>query len=327
MNNIKNFSERKQVEIASCSGRPENDMNDEKRWCWQVAELQDEEIIFDNVGGFEKALRDGFFFLKQPQGLDLIPGDRFSQNFYARSKQDEQRAIDPYTGFQKWTEKKLGKHQGYFCRDDDQTEQFFLESFWWHQVFPVELAAQAVRMKEFALVLLQAILKKLDLPERLWDIATGRCLSSQGTYTLTFNHFRSGIDARGLNVHKDSGWVTVLRSLAPGLEVLVNNDWYPIIPVDGMFVVNFGCAMEILMKHTATPVAAVAHRVTQQWKREGIPDRFSYAMFLDSSLNREICEGLYQYVPGHGLNLCAEFNQFLDEILKKTYTINSVGLY
>ena len=76
--------------------------------------------------------------------------------------------------------------------------------------------------------------------------ATGHALSGRGTYHLTFNHFRPEIDARGLNVHKDSGWVTVLRSLDPGLEVQRDGRWEPIDPEPGWFIVNFGCAMEIL---------------------------------------------------------------------------------
>lgn len=82
------------------------------------------------------------------------------------------------------------------------------------------------------------------------------------------------------------------------------------------------------MRDTATPVAAVAHRVTEQHdEARSAPDRFSYALFVDSSLNADICKGLYRYKPAQGLALEADFKQFLDSILKNTYELDSEGLY
>jgi isopenicillin N synthase-like dioxygenase len=183
-------------------------------------------------------------------------------------------------------------------------------------------------MQGFALAVLAAVLAELDLPAELWDEATGRCLSGRGTYHLTFNHFRPGVRARGLNVHKDSGWVTVLRSLEPGLEIDLGRSWLPIAPRPGCFIVNFGCAMEILTRQSRTPVAAVAHRVVEQPDTQGQrPDRFSYALFVDSSLDESVCPGLFSYRPGHGLELAMRFHKFLDEILKNTYQKDTLGLY
>ena len=85
--------------------------------------------------------------------------------------------------------------------------------------------------------------------------------------------------------------------------------------------------MEILTRHTATPVAAVAHRVVQQPHEPGKADRFSYALFLDSSLDKRFCKGLYRYRSAHGLELEIDFEQFLNTILKHTYEPHSVGLY
>ena len=75
------------------------------------------------------------------------------------------------------------------------------------------------------------------------------------------------------------------------------------------------------------PVAAVAHRVVQQPREPGREDRFSYALFLDSSLDKRLCEGLYTYRPQQGLALEADFEEFLQTILKHTYEPHSVGLY
>jgi hypothetical protein len=82
--------------------------------------------------------------------------------------------------------------------------------------------------------------------------------------------------------------------------------------------------MEILTRHSRTPVAAVAHRVREQWPDgRTAPNRFSYAMFLDSGIS----EGLYRYDATHGLVLEVNFRAFLDNILRHTYSPDTEGLY
>ncbi len=290
---------------------------------WQIARLRDHSLVFETKPGLSQALRDGFFFVAQPPGLDLAPGDRFARSFYLPPAGD-----DPYRGFTQWTPDRLAQHEGYYRRDVDQTEQFFLERRFWSDVYPRELFAQAALMQQLALEILTAVLTELDLPRALWDRATGGCLNGGGTYHLTFNHFRPEVRARGLNIHKDSGWVTVLRSIEPGLEVDRAGTWVPIVPMPGYFIVNFGCAMEVLTRHIRTPVSAVAHRVVEQPQTDATkPDRFSYALFVDSSLDETVCPGLFRYEPAHGLVLEMSFRTFLDEILKNTYQENTAGLY
>lgn len=290
---------------------------------WQIARLRDGALAFETAPGLPQALRDGFFFVAQPPELELSAGDRFAQSFYLPAADG-----DPYRGFAQWTPDRLAQHEGYYRREVDQTEQFFLERRFWAEVYPRELAAQAAAMQELALAILAAVLAELDVPCALWDRATGGCLGGSGIYHLTFNHFRPEVRARGLNIHKDSGWVTVLRSLEPGLEVDRGGAWAPIVPLPGHFIVNFGCAMEVLTRHTRTPVAAVAHRVVEQPQtRAQKPDRFSYALFADSSLDEAVCPGLFRYEPSRGLVLEMSFRTFLDEILKNTYQEHTAGLY
>ncbi|GHF58543.1 hypothetical protein GCM10010218_44820 [Streptomyces mashuensis] len=293
---------------------------------WQRARLHDGRLEFTTPDGLEQALRDGFFHLDRPAGLDLTPGDRFARSFYLPA--GDRTHHDPYRGFRHWTAERLGPHQGYYCRDADQTEQFFLEKRWWNTVYPPALAHQATAMRDLALDVLRAVLTHLDLPRDLWDEATGHALTAHGTHTLTFNHFRPDVPRRGLNIHKDSGWVTVLRSTEPGLEAERDGAWHPVDPLPGTFIVNFGCALEILTRATATPVAAVAHRVVRQPPGPGgKPDRFSYALFVDSTLDDSVSPGLFRYEPGTGLHLETGFGRFLDEILHNTYRPDGTGLY
>lgn len=292
---------------------------------WAAARFDDGELIFDTPDGFVRALADGFFFVQKPAGFDLSAGDHFAANFYLDRRGD---ADDAYRGFRVLNAERLAEREGYYCRDADQVEQFFLEARFWDDVFPAALSRQASEMRNFSVAVIRAILERLDLPYEILDKATGGILSGQGTYHLTFNHFRPQIRARGLNTHKDSGWITMLRSLEPGLEVRRGRQWLPIVPRPDAFVMNFGCAIEILTRDTLTPVAAVAHRVIEQPVRpNGVPDRFSYALFVDSSLDTRQCEGLYRFDPQVGLALATDFNTFLDKILANTYDRDTEGLY
>lgn len=50
-------------------------------------------------------------------------------------------------------------------------------------------------------------------------------------------------------------------------------------------------------------------------------------MFLDSSVDRNICPGLYTYKPKVGLGFFADVDGFLEAILANTYQKDSFGLY
>jgi isopenicillin N synthase-like dioxygenase len=107
-----------------------------------------------------------------------------------------------------------------------------------------------------------------------------------------------------------------------------DGQWCPINPTSGTFIVNFGCAMEILTRQTKAPVSAVAHRVIEQIEdRTGKPDRFSYGLFVDSSLDEKVSPGLFRLEPGKGLVFETSFKDFLDKILSRTYERDTQGLY
>lgn len=296
----------------------------------QRSELtSDKSLIFEQSDGFSKALTDGFFHVKIPTGINLTAGDRFARNFYKEKEATLDNQFNSYRGFYIYTPDKFdAPHEGYYLRDLDQTEQFFLEKKYWSKIYPKDLVDLAIQLDVFAINILKNVMGFVGIPETIWDKATGNCIQGMGTHHLTFNHFRPEINARGLNVHKDSGWVTVLRSISPGLEAYIDNQWRSILPVDGYFIVNFGCAMEILTAKLNRPVSAVIHRVVKQSKNsEGQEDRYSYALFTDNSLDEGICSGLYEYSFDDGLKLKMSFKKFLDEILRATYDKETVGLY
>lgn len=299
-----------------------------KQYNLQISQIIDDKLIFDNQEkGFFTALHDGFFFLKIPDGIDLSSGDLFATNFY----KDKHNAhpLNDFRGFKQYTPDKLAQHEGYYCRKVDQTEQFFLEKRFWDDIYPRTLVNLANQLKDLSIIILNNILLKLNIPQKIWYKATGGCSNNKGMYHLTFNNFRPEKEVRGLNIHKDSGWITILRSLEPGLEAYINEEWIPITPKQGYFIINFGCAFEILTKSMPQPVNAITHKVTQQFKSSDRADnRFSYALFADSALNKEVCKGLYEYdFKTQKLVFKMDLKTFLDNILKATYHENTVGLY
>ncbi|MBP3863031.1 MAG: hypothetical protein J6F32_00865, partial [Pseudomonas sp.] len=109
---------------------------------WQRAVLSGHQLHFDQAHGLQQALRDGFFFVQPGQAFALEAGDRFAREFYLPASPGN----SAYRGFCANTEAELGSHQGYFCRDADQTEQFFLRSPHWHSLVPRALRIQAQSM-------------------------------------------------------------------------------------------------------------------------------------------------------------------------------------
>ena len=84
---------------------------------------------------------------------------------------------------------------------------------------------------------------------------------------------------RGVGVHKDSGFLTLLlQDGNPGLEAQGNDDqWYPVDPIPGSLVVNTG---ELLQLITRNYFIATPHRVINRAPQE----RFSAAYFYSPDL-------------------------------------------
>ena len=102
---------------------------------------------------------------------------------------------------------------------------------------------------------------------------------------------------QGVGAHKDSsGWLTFLYQVSdlPGLEVLSNtNQWLPVHPIAGTFVVNFGNAFEAA---TEGAVKATTHRVIAPGPDS--PTRYSIPFFQGLPLDMTISE-IQAHIPEH----------------------------
>jgi len=248
-------------------------------------EIIDGNLIFKNqVNDFIKALELGFFLVKIPSEIDLKPGDRFVKNFF--KPKDGNTNLDQYRGYK---EVDLGQpYQGYFDREFDQWENFYIESSNWQKYLTPPLVLLGNQMTDLGITILKNVLKYLQIPEQIWTKVTSGLSDKKGHHMLAFNHFRSNKAVRGTKFHRDSGWVTVLRSWEPGLVALINDKIYAIDPVDKYFIVNFGSSIEVLTGALNTPARGNIHGVLRTIRKDTEEDRYSYVVFLDSNLSGKI---------------------------------------
>lgn len=241
--------------------------------------LHGEDLVFDREGGFDRALVQGFFLLRIPDGLDTGPGDRFAAHFHQDRCGD---ALDRYRGFRNVD--VPGAYQGYFDREHDQWENFYIEQANW-PLLPAEVAELGRGMADLGIAVLRAVFRHLEIAPQMWGEISSGLTDHRGHQMLAFNHFRSHKATRGCKFHRDSGWVTVLRSVEPGLLALVEGKLSAINPAPGHFIVNFGSSLEVLTAALPTPVRANIHGVVATERAPGRPDRTSYVTFLDSGLD------------------------------------------
>ncbi|WOX15319.1 2OG-Fe(II) oxygenase family protein [Streptomyces sp. N50] len=257
------------------------------------AHITDGGLVFDTAGrpgAAERALTDGVFLLEIPDSLDTTAGDIFSRQFHLGPQ-----AV-PYGRFRElradhFDDPLLGFHQRV-----NQIEQFLLERRFWQRDFPPEILALGEALTRLSRQVLRSVLTHVGIPSGDWVKATGGCSRGAGSYHLTFNHYRPDHTSIGLSSHKDDGFVTLLRTTAPGLEVNRRDRWEAVRPDPACLVVNFGLSMQILTARAARPVAAIMHRVARQDQ-----DRSSFGHFSSSRCEPGADDGIYRHLPGTGL--------------------------
>lgn len=259
-------------------------------------------LLFDSPASRARAFRDGVFLLRIPDGLDTDAGDRFADQFHRGP------ATTPYGRFRdigsdRFGDPLLGYHQRV-----DQIEQFLLESRFWREHYPPEITRLGEALTRLGCTVLRAVLAHVGIPRKDWRRATGGCSEARGSYHLTFNHYRPAQADIGLSSHKDDGFLTILRTTTPGLEVCREGRWETVPVVPGHFIVNFGLSMEILTSDSGTPIAAIMHRVARQGR-----DRSSFGHFTSSSCLPGEDRGIHRYVRGSGLLRVCGSRELIDE--------------
>jgi hypothetical protein len=263
--------------------------------------LSGDELRFAGEPDRTRALRDGIFQLAVPTGLALAAGDAFARGFFAGPHGG------PYGRFRELRSGYFGDPLLGFHQRVNQIEQFLLERRFWARDYPPEIATLGEALTRVSQQVLCAVLAHVGIPRADWARATGGCSESAGSYHLTFNHYRPQQPGCGLSSHKDDGFLTILRTTAPGLEVNRQSRWER-VPVDPeAFIVNFGLSMEILTAASLVPVAAIMHRVAHQ-----ASDRSSFGHFTSSCCLPGSDQGIYRYRAGAGLERVCASRELID---------------
>jgi hypothetical protein len=265
----------------------------------QKAKVLNDKLIFDEPNGFLKALEDGFFLVEVPKEINLLAADTFSKNFY-RPKMNNDDPNDKYRGYSKITSDFIGDPLLGFHRRKYQIEQFLLERRFWRKYYPNELVEIAEALCNLSSTIVRNVLDKVDIPKEFWEKASGGCSKGNGSYHFTFNHFRPEMDTLGLQEHQDDGFITILRSTEPGLEIHKDGKWIKLGAESEFFKINFGLTMQILTRNSAIPVNAVLHRVVQQEKKYSNEDRWSWGHFSSCQFNMDYDRGIYAYDKDKG---------------------------
>jgi isopenicillin N synthase-like dioxygenase len=286
--------------------------NEENLYQLQKAYLEDGNLVFEKNDGFDMALRDGFFLIRIPENLDLSSADRFAKNFY-RTKENTDEPDDRYRGYyalspEIFSDPLLGFHKRKY-----QIEQFLLERRFWSQYYPSELTEVGEILCQFSSDIIKNVLKKVGIPEKYWDKATGGCAYSIGSYHFTFNHFRPEMDTLGLQEHQDDGFITILRSIESGLEIYKDNKWLKLSAEPDYFKINFGLTMEILTKNADLPVSAVLHRVIQQKQNSSQTHRWSWGHFSSCQFGTDYDRGIYSYDKSIGLQFYSDARDHINK--------------
>jgi len=248
------------------------------------AKLIEGKLIFDMENGIEEALQFGFFLVRISSDIDLTSGDLFVRNFYKEKTGTSEN--DKYRGFKYVTLNE--SYQGYFDREFDQWENFYIESANWDRYLPSGLCLLGHKMTDFGISILKNIFEYLKIPRDMWSTITSGLSEKKGHQMLAFNHFRSDKAVRGSKFHRDSGWITILRSTEPGLVAFINNKLYAVNPEPEYFIVNFGSSIEVLTAKLKTPARGNIHGVVRTIRNNSEENRTSYVVFLDSNLKGNI---------------------------------------
>ena len=217
-----------------------------------VASISSEEhLAFASDSDLEVAWDLGLFYLKTPDELDLESARQFGKGLIATDS--------PYRQVP-----QFGELEGFIALENNQQTKLALRRERWDQHYPEHIAVFGRQLDNIGIAIIRAVLRQSGIPEALWDRASGGYASGGGDAFLNFVHYDTRTPDWGLRPHTDYGFVTILDTSAPGLQIEVNGGFEDVPVLPGHLIINFGEALNFITAHSDHAVSAVTHRVLSQ---------------------------------------------------------------
>ena len=236
-----------------------------------VASISSEEhLAFASDSDLEVAWDLGLFYLKTPDELDLESARQFGKGLIATDS--------PYRQVP-----QFGELEGFIALENNQQTKLALRRERWDQHYPEHIAVFGRQLDNIGIAIIRAVLRQSGIPEALWDRASGGYASGGGDAFLNFVHYDTRTPDWGLRPHTDYGFVTILDTSAPGLQIEMDGGFEDVPVLPGHLIINFGEALNFITAHSDHAVSAVTHRVLSQ--QSGDPVRHGIVYFANPNLD------------------------------------------
>ena len=236
-----------------------------------VASISSEEhLAFASDSDLEVAWDLGLFYLKTPDELDLESARQFGEGLIATDS--------PYRQVPQY-----GELEGFIALENNQQTKLALRRERWDQHYPEHIVVFGRQLDSIGIAIIRAVFRQSGIPEALWDRASGGYASGGGDAFLNFVHYDTRTPDWGLRPHTDYGFVTILDTSAPGLQIEMDGGFEDVPVLPGHLIINFGEALNFITAHSDHAVSAVTHRVLSQ--QSGDPVRHGIVYFANPDLD------------------------------------------
>ncbi len=212
----------------------------------------------------------GLFYLRTPDDLDLESARQFGRKLIACDS--PHRQVPHY-----------GELEGFIALENNQQTKLALRRERWGQHYPEYIAAFGRQLDAVGIAIIREVFRQAGIPDALWDRASGGYASGGGDAFLNFVHYDTRTPYWGLRPHTDYGFVTILDTSAPGLQIEVDGEFEDVPVLASHFIINFGEALNFITAQSNRAVSAVTHRVVSQQSTD--PVRHSIVYFANPNLD------------------------------------------
>ena len=220
-------------------------------------------LSFVTPGDLDRAWELGLFYLKTPGNLNLEFARQFGKGLIATDS--------PYRQVP-----QFGELEGFIALENNQQTKLALRRERWDQHYPEHIAVFGRQLDSIGIAIIRAVFRQSGIPEALWDRASGGYASGGGDAFLNFVHYDTRTQDWGLRPHTDYGFVTILDTSAPGLQIEMNGEFQDVPVLPGHLTINFGEALNFITAHSDRAVSAVTHRVLSQQSSDPVRNGIVY---------------------------------------------------